>query len=311
MASRPCGTALVVLLGVLVVGCGADPERPSPTDATRRTRPRPPRRPTSIGSSCRPTSCPAWTPVSSPFTDTGRPFDLPEARGRGARTQSATSRRRTRPAEGAHGAGVSSVLLFETEAGARDWMAYENSDEALHHQLPDSTITRFEVPEIPGATGWTGPDLHGNAIGTVYWTQGRCMLIISIETKGPRVRPLSAGAQGHLRRARAAPAPTDVRHPLVYRARSAPAPGSAARRTRCPPGRPARSTTRRRSARRRRGSRRGRAAGLDLVVVRAVDGGEVEVHPVLDHLPLADRRQDDRRHDRSGANGLGVARRPR
>ena len=74
-------------------------------------------------------------------------------------------------------------------------MAYETSEEVLHHQLPDSTFERFEVPDVPGATGWTGPDLHGNAIGQVYWTQGRCMLLIGLEVEGPRVERLSAGVK--------------------------------------------------------------------------------------------------------------------
>ena len=60
---------------------------------------------------------------------------------------------------------------------------------------PGGTFKRFQVPDVPGATGWTGPDLHGNAIGNVYWTQGRCMMLVSIETDGPRVEPLSASAQ--------------------------------------------------------------------------------------------------------------------
>ncbi len=79
-------------------------------------------------------------------------------------------------------AGVSSVLLFETEAGARDWMAHETSLEAIQHQIPNVKIKRFKVLEVPGANGWTGPDLHGNAIGHVYWTQGRCMLSLSSRT---------------------------------------------------------------------------------------------------------------------------------
>jgi hypothetical protein len=195
MPYRPCRTAVAVLLGVLVAGCGADPDPPSTPDATT----------SDAATTDTPVDVdrylllagelPGLDPVSSPFTDTGQPFDLPE--------EDADLLDRTgyvsttyQPAEGAGVAGVSSVLLFESENGARDWMAYETSDETLHHLLPDSTITRFEVPEIPGATGWTGPDLHGNAIGTVYWTQGRCLLIISVETMGPRVRPLSVGAQG-------------------------------------------------------------------------------------------------------------------
>jgi hypothetical protein len=196
MASRPCRAALVVLLGVLVAGCGADPEPPGTPDAT-----------TTDGTDTaapevdvdrfllQPDEVPGMTPGLSPFTDTGEPFDLPDG-GAEVLERSGYVSTTYQTAQGAHGAGVSSVLLFESEAGARDWMAYEISDAVLHEQLPDSELTRFEVPEVPGATGWTGPDLHGNAIGTVYWTQGRCLLVISIETKGPRVRPLSVGAQG-------------------------------------------------------------------------------------------------------------------
>ena len=99
------------------------------------------------------------------------------------------------PAEGDRSAGVSSVLLFETEAGARDWMAYETSDEAIQHQIPGAKIKRFQVLDVPGANGWTGPDQHGNAIGHVYWTQGRCMMLIGLEVEGPRVERLSAGAK--------------------------------------------------------------------------------------------------------------------
>jgi hypothetical protein len=34
---------------------------------------------------------------------------------------------------------------FETESGARDWMAYETSDEAIRHQIPGAKIKRFQV----------------------------------------------------------------------------------------------------------------------------------------------------------------------
>ena len=33
------------------------------------------------------------------------------------------------------------------------------------------------------------------AIGHVYWTQGRCMMLIGLEVEGPRVERLSAGAK--------------------------------------------------------------------------------------------------------------------
>ena len=38
-------------------------------------------------------------------------------------------------------------------------MAYETSDEAIRHQIPGAKIERFQVPDVPGAHGWTGPDL--------------------------------------------------------------------------------------------------------------------------------------------------------
>ena len=133
--------------------------------------------------------------MSSPQTDSGPPFDpLPED-GAERLKRSGYVSTTYQPAQGERIGGVSSVLLFEAEAGARDWMAYETSDEALRHQMPSSKIERSQVSDVPGARGWTGPDLHGNAIGQVYWTQGRCMMTIAIEVEGPRVEPLSAAAK--------------------------------------------------------------------------------------------------------------------
>jgi hypothetical protein len=137
---------------------------------------------------------PGLEPMSSPQTDSEEPFPLPEG---GAETLESSGYISTTYQTGVGDsiAGVSSVLLFETEAGARDWITYETSAEVLRHQIPDGKFEWFQIPDVPGATGWTGPDLHGNAIGNVYWTQGRCMMLISIETGGPRVEPLSAGAK--------------------------------------------------------------------------------------------------------------------
>lgn len=137
---------------------------------------------------------PGLEPVASPVTDAGEPFEL-SAEGTELLERSGYISTTYQPAEGDRSGGVSSVLLFETEAGARDWMAYETSDEAIQSQIPGAKIKRFEVPDVPGANGWTGPDLHGNAIGHVYWTQGRCMLLIGLEVEGPRVERLSAGVK--------------------------------------------------------------------------------------------------------------------
>ena len=74
-------------------------------------------------------------------------------------------------------------------------MSYETSEEVIQGQfLPGARIKRFRVADVPGARGFTGPDLHGNAIGHAYWTQGRCMLLIGLEVEeGPRAELLSAG----------------------------------------------------------------------------------------------------------------------
>ena len=191
MATRTCRSALAVLLGMLVVGCGGESDRAtSTTDAATTVAP-----PDLRQYLLQADEVPGLTPVLSPQTDSGPPFNpLPED---GAERLERTGYVSTtyQPAQGERIGGVSSVLLFEAEAGARDWMAYETSDEALRAQLPSSKIERFQASDVPGAHGWTGPDLHGNAIGQVYWTQGRCMMTIAIEVEGPRVEPLSAAAK--------------------------------------------------------------------------------------------------------------------
>jgi hypothetical protein len=192
--------ALAGLLGLLVAGCGEDAE----PDATPQ--------PESSDASSPATAAPDLTPyllqsdelldlepVGSPQTMSGEPFELTE-RGADVLERSGYVGTTYQPAVGTGAAGVSSVLLFESKAGAEDWMAFETSREALEAQVPDARITRFRVAGLPGATGWTGPDLHGNAIGNVYWTQGRCMLLVSLEVEGPRKGPLSSAARSIRRR---------------------------------------------------------------------------------------------------------------
>jgi hypothetical protein len=195
MAPGAPAVALAALLGLLVAGCGGDPD-----GATSPENPTSPASSTSTDPAAtldqyllQAHEIPGLEPILSPDINTGEPFALPRA-GTKLLARSGYISTMYQPNEGDRIAGVSSVMLFDNEAGARDWMAYEVSDEAIEAQIPDAVIKRFEFPEIPGATGWTGPDLHGNAIGNIYWTQGRCMLLIAIETEGPRVEPLSVGA---------------------------------------------------------------------------------------------------------------------
>jgi hypothetical protein len=205
MSSRASGPGLEVplvgarhvLLGVLLavlVGCGGDAGQAASTPAA----------PTDESSSVAPEDLeqyllradevPGLTPVMAPRTESRAPFALPED-GAAIFERSGYISTTLQPAEGERSGGVSSVMLFGSEAGARDWMAYETSDAAILAQIPDPRIERFEVSGVPGASGWTGLDLHGNKIGHVFWTQGRCMMLIGLEVEGPRVEALSAGVR--------------------------------------------------------------------------------------------------------------------
>jgi hypothetical protein len=192
MVLGTCAAALAGLLALTVVGCGGDSDR-APTPTASSTTPA--SSPDLDKYLLQGDEVPGLHPLASPHTDTGPPFDLtPDGAERLQRSGyiSATYQ----PAEGDRSGGVSSVLLFDTAAGARDWMAYETSAPVLRDQFfPGARIGRFRVPDVPDARGFTGPDLHGNPIGHVYWTQGRCMMLIGLEVDGPRVERLSAGAR--------------------------------------------------------------------------------------------------------------------
>ena len=90
--------------------------------------------------------------------------------------------------------GVTTVLLFETAEGARDWLNYETSDDGIESMVPGATPQRFTVPGVPGARGWTGRDRHDNPIGHGFWVQGRCEMVLGNEGEGDFVKPLSLGA---------------------------------------------------------------------------------------------------------------------
>jgi hypothetical protein len=92
-------------------------------------------------------------------------------------------------------AGVTTVLLFKTAEGARDWLEYETSDEGIDSMVPGAKPKRFRVPGMPGARGWTGRDRHDNPIGHVFWVQGRCEMLLGNEGEGDFVKPLSIGAK--------------------------------------------------------------------------------------------------------------------
>jgi hypothetical protein len=190
MAPGSCRMGLAVLLSVLTAGCGGGSDQATSTQDTATTD-----APPAIEQYLLQTDeVPDLKPRSSPQTDSREPFVLTKDGAQRLRHSGFISTT-YQPADGKRGAGVSSVMLFETAAGAREWMAYETNIQTIQQQIPDARIKRFRVPDVPGANGWTGPDLHGNAIGQVYWTQGRCMMLIGLEVEGPRVERLSAGAR--------------------------------------------------------------------------------------------------------------------
>ena len=124
MAARTYHIALAGLLGMLIVGCGGDSERgTSTTDAATTVAP-----PNLEQYLLQDDEVPGLKPMSSPQTDSGPPFDpLPED-GAERLKRSGYVSTTYQPAQGERIGGVSSVLLFEAAAGARDWMAYETSD---------------------------------------------------------------------------------------------------------------------------------------------------------------------------------------
>ena len=147
MATRTCRSALAVLLGMFIVGCGGESDRAtSTTDVATTVAP-----PNLTQYLLQPDEVPGLKPMASPQTDSGPPFDpLPED-GAERLERSGDVSTTYQPAQGERIGGVSSVLLFEAEAGARDWMAYETSDEALRTRCPArrSSGSRFPTFRAP------------------------------------------------------------------------------------------------------------------------------------------------------------------
>ena len=164
MAPRSIRIAVAGLLGVFVVGCAGESDSPTrPTDAVMPSTAEDPATVTTPNVDrylLRVDEGAGLHPLSPPQTVSGEPFPLPEG-GAAVLERSGYISMAYQTGQGDSIAGVSSVLVFENEAGARDWMTYEMSGEVLRHELPDGKFAWFEVPDVAGATGWTGPDRHG------------------------------------------------------------------------------------------------------------------------------------------------------
>jgi hypothetical protein len=191
---RPASLLVAVAIGVGASACGNDDsdEKPGARPVTTVAADATPRLERFLMQAG---EMPGFDPIESPGVDSSAESSGYPPDGVERLRRSGFISMTYQPVEAKHNAGVSNVNLFKTEAGARDWMAYETSDEGIHSVVPDTKIQRFTVRGVPGARGWIGTDLHGNRNGHVYWLQGRCMLILGNEGKGSFVEPLSTGAK--------------------------------------------------------------------------------------------------------------------
>jgi hypothetical protein len=104
------------------------------------------------------------------------------------------------PTEGPNTRGVTSVTLFASAQGARQWMAQEQREDYIRRHMPGGgKLRHFDVPGIPGARGWTASKDDHN-VGNIYWVQGRCLMILGNEGPGPIAGPLSTGARAIYKR---------------------------------------------------------------------------------------------------------------
>ncbi len=104
------------------------------------------------------------------------------------------------PTEGPNSRGVTSMTLFASAQGARQWLAQEQREGYIRSHMPGAgKLRRFIVPGIPGARGWsTSKGAH--IVGNIFWVQGRCLMILGQDTTGPFDGPLATGAHAIYRR---------------------------------------------------------------------------------------------------------------
>jgi hypothetical protein len=107
-------------------------------------------------------------------------FDLPKTEERRLRDhgfQSFVAQMLTGPSDTA---GVSNVSLFTTEDGATRELEYMKSNIGKDPSGAKN-FERFDVPGVPTATGWTYDKPSGHKAADVYWSQGRCVMVLGSE----------------------------------------------------------------------------------------------------------------------------------
>jgi hypothetical protein len=127
----------------------------------------------------------------------------PEAEARRLRDEGFVSFVR-RELKGKEGPGVTSLILFANDAGAKREAAAERRN--LDVDFRGWTLKRFDVSGVPGAFGWTAtnrdaPDApRGERVGNVTWVEGRCAMTLGNAGARSFVAPLTAGVKAVHRR---------------------------------------------------------------------------------------------------------------
>ena len=109
-----------------------------------------------------------------------------------------------RELEGKNGPGVTSLILFDSEAGAKREAAAARRN--LDVEYRGWTLKHFDVPGVPGAFGWTArnrdaPDApRGERVGNVTWVEGRCVMTLGNAGTSSFEAPLTAGVTAVHRR---------------------------------------------------------------------------------------------------------------
>jgi hypothetical protein len=127
----------------------------------------------------------------------------PQAEARRLRDEGFVSFAR-RPLEGKEGAGVTSLRLFASAAGAKREAAAERRN--LDVQFRGWRLKRFDVSGVPGAFGWTATNRDasdappGERVGNIVWVEGRCVMTLGNAGASSFAAPLTAGVKAVHRR---------------------------------------------------------------------------------------------------------------
>jgi hypothetical protein len=107
----------------------------------------------------------------------------------------------SRSLQSTRGAGITSLFLFRSAAGARKDAALDRGDLEIVYR--GWTVKRFDVAGVPGGFGWTATR-PGDRVGNIEWVEGRCVLTLgNAMHNGPAsafVGPLTAGVHAMHRR---------------------------------------------------------------------------------------------------------------